>query len=106
VNSDANRESSGRVVQLFATGQGLVSPAIGSGELAPGMEPFPRPLEAVKVTIGGAPATLFFAGLAPGFVGLLQVNAQIDNSVRSGPAEVMLEIGGGVTTVAGRVWVR
>jgi uncharacterized protein (TIGR03437 family) len=105
VNSEANRESSGRVVQLFATGQGLVSPALGSGELAPGMD-FPMPQQTVKVTIGGAPATLFFAGLAPGFVGLLQVNAQIDNSVRSGPAEVTLEIGDGVTTVAGRVWVQ
>ena len=106
VNSEGNPESSGRVVQLFATGQGLLNPAIGSGELAPGMEPFPRPREAVRVTIGGAPAVPLFAGLAPGFVGLLQVNAQIDNAVRSGPANVILEIGEGVSKVAGRVWVR
>jgi uncharacterized protein (TIGR03437 family) len=106
VNSEANPELSERVVQLFATGQGLLNPAIGSGEVAPGAEPFPRPLEAVRVTIGGRPAVLLFAGLAPGFVGLLQVNAQIDNAVPSGPAAVIIEIGEGVTTVAGRVWVK
>ena len=106
VNSETNPESSGRVVQLFATGQGLLSPAIESGAAGPGMEEFPRPQAAVRVTIGGRPAVLHFAGLAPEFVGLLQVNAQIDNSVRSGQAEVILEIGEAVTTVAGRVWVR
>jgi uncharacterized protein (TIGR03437 family) len=60
VNSESNPESSGRVVQLFATGQGRVNPAVGSGELAPGAEPFPRPLESLRVTIGGKPAVLFF----------------------------------------------
>jgi uncharacterized protein (TIGR03437 family) len=106
VNSQDTPESRGRVVQLFATGQGLVDPAVASGELAPGMEPFPRPREAIRVTIGGAPAVLFFGGLAPGLAGLLQVNAQIDNSVRPGPADVILEIGGRPGAVAGRVWVR
>jgi uncharacterized protein (TIGR03437 family) len=106
VNSEGNPESSGRVVQLFATGQGLLDQAIDSGALAPGVEPFPRPRQTVQVTIGGRPAVLFFAGLAPGFVGLLQVNAQIDNAVRPGPADVTIEMGEQTTAVAGKVWVR
>jgi uncharacterized protein (TIGR03437 family) len=106
VNSEDSRESSGRVVQLFATGQGLVDPAIETGAFAPGMEPFPRATETVRVTIGGRPAVVHFAGLAPGFVGLLQVNAQIDNLVTAGPAEVILEIGGRIGFKVGTVWVR
>jgi uncharacterized protein (TIGR03437 family) len=47
-----------------------------------------------------------FAGLAPGFVGLLQVNVQIDNLVGAGPAEVILEIGGRLAFKLGTVWVR
>jgi uncharacterized protein (TIGR03437 family) len=106
VNSEDSRESSGRVVQFFATGQGLVDPAIETGAFAPGMEPFPRATETVRVTIGGRPAVVHFAGLAPGFVGLLQVNAQIDNLVGAGPAEVILEIGGRIGFAVGTVWVR
>ena len=32
------------------------------------------PLAAVRAKLGGKPAEVAFAGLAPGFVGLLQVN--------------------------------
>ena len=105
-NAESNPESRGRIVVLYATGQGLVAPEIASGELGPGTEPFPRPLEPVNVTIGGAPGVLHFAGLAPDFVGLLQINVQIDNSVPPGPAVVILEIGGRTAAVAGTVWVR
>jgi uncharacterized protein (TIGR03437 family) len=58
------------------------------------------------VTIGGKPATIFFAGLAPGFVGLLQVNARIDASVRPGRAEVTLQVGDQSSEVAGTAWVK
>ncbi len=38
------------------------------------------------VTIEGVPATVTFSGLAPGFVGLYQVNVVIPQEVSSGPA--------------------
>jgi hypothetical protein len=46
------------------------------------------------VTIGGAPAAVQFSGLAPGFVGLYQVNAQVPPWAATGPAvPVVISIG-------------
>jgi uncharacterized protein (TIGR03437 family) len=93
INSDSNRAAKGGAVLLFATGQGLVDPAIESGALAPGAEPFPRPLLQVTVTVGGLPTEVFFSGLAPGFAGLLQVNIFVPAGAASGPNAVVLKIG-------------
>jgi len=38
------------------------------------------------VTIGGLPATVSFAGLAPGFAAVYQVNAQVPTGVAAGDA--------------------
>jgi uncharacterized protein (TIGR03437 family) len=47
------------------------------------------------VTIGGAPATVLFSGLAPGFVGGYQVNALVPAGASRGTAvPVVLSIGG------------
>jgi uncharacterized protein (TIGR03437 family) len=43
--------------------------------------------------VGGQPAIIFFAGLAPRFVGLMQVNLQIPN-VNSGDQPLVITIGG------------
>ncbi len=39
-----------------------------------------------SVTIDGVPATVTFSGLAPGFVGLYQVNVEVPQEVSPGPA--------------------
>jgi uncharacterized protein (TIGR03437 family) len=36
------------------------------------------------VTVGEAEATVLFAGLTPGFVGLLQINVQLPESLPAG----------------------
>jgi len=48
----------------------------------------------VTVTIGGVQTTVEFAGLAPGFVGLYQVNVRLPEGLAGGEAQVVLEIGG------------
>jgi uncharacterized protein (TIGR03437 family) len=49
----------------------------------------------VTVTIGGVPATPTFAGLAPGWVGLYQVNVQVPRMRPQGDAvPVALSVGG------------
>jgi uncharacterized protein (TIGR03437 family) len=84
-------------IDIFATGLGPVTnrPATGapapSGSLAETTYP-------VSVTIGGVPATPSFAGLAPGWVGLYQVNVQVPANAPTGDAvPVTLSVGGAVS---------
>jgi uncharacterized protein (TIGR03437 family) len=52
-------------------------------------------LDKPSVTIDGAPATLEFSGIAPGFVGLDQVNVQVPAGTRTAnDIPVVLNIGG------------
>ena len=69
---------SGETLILFMTGLGNVNPAIGSGQPAPGA-PFAQVIAPVRVQVGGVSVTPSFAGLAPGFVGLYQVNLAVPN---------------------------
>jgi hypothetical protein len=93
---------------FYATGEGQTNPPGVDGQLAPSSEPFPRPVLQVSMTIGGLPVTdIYFAGSAPDFTGLMQVNARIPQGVTPGKAvPVVLTVGGrasqpGVTMVVG-----
>jgi len=77
VNLPVNPALRGSVVQLYLTGQGLLDPPMETGAPAPGSPPLPAPRLPVTVTMDGRPAPVLFAGAAPGFVGLLQVNAEV-----------------------------
>jgi len=56
----------------------------------------------VTATVGGMPATVQFAGAAPGYLGLQQINVLIPaNAMLSGPAVALVLTGGGVTTQSG-----
>lgn len=82
------------VIQLFLTGQGLTTPPVETGALSPGTPPFATPVARVAVTIGNQPAEVLFAGLAPGTIGLLQVNARISSSIPPAPqAPIVVTIG-------------
>jgi uncharacterized protein (TIGR03437 family) len=48
--------------------------------------PLQTPVQPVTVTIGGVPARVDFAGLAPGYTGLFQVNAKVPESIHPGDA--------------------
>jgi len=76
------------VIQLFATGVGQTTPAGSDGSInsLTTLMPLPSNVQ-VEVTIGGIPATLEFAGAAPGLItGTAQINALIPQSVIPGPA--------------------
>ncbi|MBI2816146.1 MAG: hypothetical protein HYX72_04315 [Acidobacteria bacterium] len=49
-------------------------------------------------TIGGQAARVLFSGMAPGFVGLWQVNAEVPQSVTPGPAVPLVISAGGNTS--------
>ena len=98
VNTAANPEISGDVIQIYATGEGQTAPAGVDGAVTPGILPVPAPALPVTVQIGGkeVPATdITYAGEAPGIIsGVLQVNARIPDGVGSGPVSVIIRVGG------------
>jgi uncharacterized protein (TIGR03437 family) len=83
----------GEFVSIFCTGLGPVSnqPATGAAAQA---NPLSLTSTMPTVTIGGLVAPLNFAGLAPGFTGLYQVNAQVPASASTGDeVPVVLSVG-------------
>ncbi len=88
---------------IFLTGMGRTSPAIDAGSPAPAQPPA-QTVVVPNVTLGGVPLGIEFAGLAPGQVGVYQINAVVPGDVPLG-LEVPLSItqGSGATAVALRV---
>jgi len=76
INSAMNPAPRGSIVSFYATGQGS-----GTGT--------------VSLTVGGYPAQLQYAGPAPDFPGLMQINAEIPGGfLAPGIQPVLLSIGG------------
>jgi uncharacterized protein (TIGR03437 family) len=91
-NSSAIPALKGHLVQLYGTGEGQTSPAGVDGALA--LVQYPKPLTPVTVTIGGQNAEVVYYGAAPAAVaGLLQVNARVPDTIASGNAEVIIQLG-------------
>jgi uncharacterized protein (TIGR03437 family) len=81
-------------IQIYCMGLGAVSnqPADGAAALS---SPLSETSTLPQVTVGGISETATFSGLAPGFVGLYQVNALVPSGVTAGPAvQVTISIGG------------
>ena len=76
----SNPASPGDALLIFCTGLGTVSPAVAAGAATPA-SPLSHTNNPVTVTIGGQSATVLFAGLAPGFVGLYQVNVTVPKGI-------------------------
>ena len=82
LNGSANPAARGQVVVIFATGQGMLDPPLATGVRAPA-----SPLSsasAVTATFGGAPGRVLFGVMTPGFVGLMQVNAELPADAPTG----------------------
>jgi uncharacterized protein (TIGR03437 family) len=105
-NSTASPAERGSAVILWATGEGLTDPPGVDGRLAIGV--VPKPLAAVSVNIGGLPATVQYAGAAPGNMpGLFQINAQIPGNVQTGDkVPVQITVGAGTSLDGATLAVR
>jgi adhesin/invasin len=83
----------GGYVLLYMTGMGPATPSVADGQPAP-----PNPPSSlngtVGATVGGLPANVAFAGLAPGFAGLIQVNVQIPPGLTPGDQPAFVTVGG------------
>ena len=89
-----NAATAGDAVVIYCTGLGDATPRAVAGFPVP-----PSPLswanDTVTATIGGVNASVFFAGLSPGFTGLYQVNAMVPSGIAPNPqAPLVLSQGG------------
>ncbi|MBI4463165.1 MAG: hypothetical protein HY647_00540 [Acidobacteria bacterium] len=86
----------GSVIQIFATGAGETDPPLLPGEPAPANgDPLVFTRVQPTVTIGGQTARVLFSGMAPGWVGLWQINAEVPQNVTPGPAVPLTLTAGG-----------
>lgn len=84
----------GEYLSIFCTGLGAVSnqPVSGTAALA---SPLSVTRTTPTVSVGGVNAVVTYSGLAPGFVGVYQVNVQLPEGVASGSAvPVVITISG------------
>jgi len=92
-----NSASTGQIISLYMTGQGAVSPTIGTGEAPPlgtSVANLPAPQQHVTVTAGGVPAQIQFVGIPPTLVGVTQINFVVPTGLASGTQAVVVSIGG------------
>lgn len=89
-NSNGNAAKAGSVIQIFATGLGATNPAAATGQTGATSEPLNRTAIQPEVTIDGASADVLFSGLAPGFVGLYQLNVRVPTIVPNTTASLKI----------------
>ena len=82
------------MIQIYGTGGGAFKPGAVEGTLA--QPPYAELAQTVSARIGGIPAQVLYAGVAPGLiVGAMQINAVVPEAVNPGDAvPIDLTIGG------------
>jgi uncharacterized protein (TIGR03437 family) len=91
----------GEYLSIYCSGLGAVANAPPDGQPAPSTPPFATISETPTVVIGGVTASAAnYAGLAPGEVGLYQVNVQLPSGVPPGSAvPVQIAMGSAVSNI-------
>jgi len=85
----------GETVLIYCTGLGAVSKPPADGAAGSGQSTLNMP----TVTIGGSNSLVSFSGLAPGFVGLYQVNAELPMGLDKGNQSVTIEMAGATSNL-------
>jgi uncharacterized protein (TIGR03437 family) len=97
-----HRDSNTALV-IYLTGLGPTSPAVGTGQPAPSNQLAYSTLQPT-VTLGGVNLPVLFSGLAPGLVGVDQINVSVPFSVPEGMSVPLVITQGAVsTTISERV---
>ena len=90
---ESNPATAGQAIVIYCSGLGSVSNLPPTGVPTP-LTPLATTLTTPTVYIGGEAATVLYSGLAPGFVGLYQVNAIVPQlSAVGASTEVVIQMG-------------
>ncbi len=106
LNSANKPAAAGSIVVLYATGYGQTSPPGVTGR--PSQIPEAQPAQPVSLTIDGSPAEILYAAEAPGFVGLLQIDARVPGTPsgsKARAAPVLLRVGTQSSIAGVTIWV-
>jgi len=87
----SRRALPGDTITLYGVSFGAVTPAVPAGQIAARRPALAAPL---TITIGGAPASVAYNGLAPGFVGLFQFNAVVPTIAANDAVPLVFTLGG------------
>ena len=87
----AKRAKPGDVITLYGVGFGAVTPNSPAGQIVAQQNALAA---SFHLEIGGAPATLSYAGLAPGQIGLYQFNVTVPQVAANDAAPVTFSLGG------------
>ncbi|MFN0166501.1 MAG: trypsin-like peptidase domain-containing protein [Bryobacteraceae bacterium] len=95
----------GDSLTLYVTGAGLVTPTVATGDQPPltTADRLPRPQQPVRLTVGGVPAEISFAGIPRGISGAIQVNYRVPDSAPLGDQPLVVSVG---TATAPQVLLR
>jgi uncharacterized protein (TIGR03437 family) len=96
-NNTTNPSPAGSVILLYVTGLGAANPPVSTGQAGALAPPLNQTVVTPTVMINGVAANVGFSGLAPGFVGLYQLNVTIPQGTPSGLTNVQV-VAGGVTS--------
>ncbi|MGD0771575.1 MAG: SMP-30/gluconolactonase/LRE family protein [Candidatus Solibacter sp.] len=93
LNDPTNPAPAGSTIVAYLTGSGPVSPAAKDGTPASSTS-LTYLTAAYSATIGSTPATVSFAGLTPGFIGLVQMNIVVPSTLTTGVYPLSVTIDG------------
>lgn len=106
--TEQNPAVPGEYVILFLTGLGGVTPAAATGAAGgdnAGYGPVNYCLVGVTATVGGEDAPVVFAGLAPQFVGLYQMNLQMPTGLGEGEQTIVVRAGAATSQASVHLFV-
>ena len=99
LNSPDHPAPKGQIVVFYATGLGAKTPSLATGQ-SPPMSPLSYTDFPVTAYVDGLPAEVIFAGSAPGYPGVDQVNLRIPPGAGSG-ARPIIVIAAGASSQSG-----
>src|SRR6185437_2078791 len=87
------------IITIFLTGMGQTSPAVPAGQVSPA-KPLASALITPTVSLGTSGMAVSYAGLAPGEIGVYQINATVPSGVATGLSiPLTINQGGSSTTL-------